>query len=99
MFEFADGFLRDDAPLLSFIPEFKIVGDDIRAHVASYEFTLANDWWAINELPLYLPTYTKLMVHSYLKSLIIFLNLCELYLLLNIMKNNYFPIIMIQHCI
>ena len=72
LFEFADGFLTDDAPLLLFLPEFKIIRDDIRAYAASYGFALAKDWWAINELPLCLPTDTKLTVHSYLKSSSIF---------------------------
>jgi hypothetical protein len=66
LFEFADGFLTDDAPLLLFLPEFKTIRDDVRSYAASYGFALAKDWWAINELPLCLPTDTKLTVQSYL---------------------------------
>jgi hypothetical protein len=69
LFEFADGFLTDDAPLLLFLPEFKTIRDDVRAYAASYGFALTKDWWGINELPLCLPTNTKLTVHYYLNSL------------------------------
>ena len=68
LFEFANGFFSNDASLLLFLLEFKTIRDDIRAYAASYGFALAKDWWAINELPLCLPTYTKFTVHSYLKS-------------------------------
>jgi hypothetical protein len=49
LFEFADGFLTDDAPLLLFLPEFKTIRDDVRAYAASYGFALTKDWWGINE--------------------------------------------------
>ena len=64
LFEFADGFLKYDAPLLLFIAEFNTVRDDVRACVASCGFALAKDWWAINELSLRLPTNTKIIVKS-----------------------------------
>ena len=64
LFEFANGFLTDDAPLLLFLPEFKTVRDDVRAYATSYGFALTKDWWAINELSLCLQTYTKLTVQS-----------------------------------
>ena len=44
LFEFVDGFLTDDASLLLFFPEFKVIRDDIRAYAASYGFALAKDW-------------------------------------------------------
>ena len=72
LFEFVDGFLTDDAPLLLFLPGFKTIRDNVRAYAALYGFTLAKDWWGINELPLYLPAHTKLTVHSYLNSSSIF---------------------------
>ena len=75
LFEFADGFLIDNTPLLLLLPEFKIFRDDVKAYATSYAFALANDWWAINELPMCLPTYTKLTVHYYLKYSSIFLNM------------------------
>ena len=62
LFEFVDGYLTDDAPLVLFMPEFKTVRDDVRTYAATYGFALAKDWWAMNELPLCLPTNTKLTV-------------------------------------
>ena len=59
----------------------------MRTYVASYEFALANDWWTINELSLYMPIKTKLMVHSYLKFSSIFFNMCCLYLLFDMCGN------------
>jgi hypothetical protein len=97
LFEFADGFLTDDAPLLLFLPEFKTIRDDVKAYAASYGFALAKDWWGINELPLCLPTDTKLTVHSYLNSSIFFLDMCGLYLLFDMMT--IILILRIQHCI
>jgi hypothetical protein len=85
--------------LLLFLLEFKTVRDDVRAYAASYGFALAKDWWAINELPLCLPTNTKITIHSYLKSSSVFFNMCGLSLLFDIMTNNYFLIMRIQHCI
>ena len=99
MFEFANGFLTNYASLLLFLPEFKIIRDDIGVYAASYAFTLANDWWAINILPICLPIDTKITVHYYLKSSSIFFKICGLYLLFDIMTNNYFLITKIQHCI
>ena len=72
MFEFADGFFTDDAPLLLFLPEFKAIRDDVRAYAPSYGFALAKDWWGIHELSLCLPTDTKFIIHSYLNSSICF---------------------------
>ena len=72
LFKFAHDFLTNDAPLLLLIPEFKTVMDDVRAYVASNGFALAKNWWAKNELPLCLPTYTKFTVHFYFRSSNIF---------------------------
>ena len=60
LFEFADGFLIDDAPLLLFLRVFKTVKDNVRIYAASYGIALAKDWWRINELSLCLPTNTKM---------------------------------------
>ena len=80
LFEFADGFFTYNASLLLFRLEFKTFNDDVRAYVASYGFVFVKDWWAINELSLYLPTDIKLTVHFYIKSSRIFLiymnNIC-----------------------
>ena len=46
LFEFIDGFLTDDSPLLLFLPEFITIMDDVRAYVASNGFVLAKNWWA-----------------------------------------------------
>ena len=87
MFEFADGFFTDDAPLLLFFLEFKTVRDDVRAYAASYGFALANDLWAINELPLCLLTDTNLRVSSILNLQVFFSNMCGLYLLFDMCGN------------
>ena len=80
LFEFADGFLTNDVPLLVFLPEFKTIRNDVRVYVVSYRFALAKDWWAINELPLCLPIDLKLTIHSYLKSSSIFSRICVDYI-------------------
>ena len=73
-------FLTNDVSLLLFLPEFKTVRDDVRAYGVLYIFALAMDWWAINELPLCLPTDTKLIVHSYHKIFKYFFWICVYYI-------------------
>lgn len=76
LFEFAYGFFTDDTLFLLFLLVLKMVRNDIRTYAPSCAFALVNDWWVINKLPLCLPTYTKLTIHSYLKSSSIFFQIC-----------------------
>ena len=99
LLEFANGFLKYDAPLLLFIAEFNTVRDDVRACVCFMWICIGkrlvgNKWIVIASANKH-KNYSKLFILN----LQVFFNICELSLLFDIVKNNYFLIMRIQHCI
>ena len=52
LFEFASTYLVDNVCMFIMILEVKVVRKDVMTYAATYEFTIAKDWWGINNLPL-----------------------------------------------
>ena len=62
--EFADNYLHDDAALLLFHPNDRDLQLEIEECAVTYDFKVAFDWWALNELPLALPRDPSCTVSS-----------------------------------